>query len=107
VARHELALVRLHELARRIDLEHLALDVERAAVGALALGAPAAALAQVDRERGGPIHVVGAPPLRQLLGRERAEHALGRGGDLDAREHDTLGDIGDRGRLRLLHVSSR
>lgn len=71
-----------HQAMRRLDLEILAADMEIAAVSALAFRAPGAAGPDIGRVFRRAVHVVRAPPERDLVpGGDGAEDALRRHGD--------------------------
>ena len=65
------------------------------AVAADAFCNPRPSNAHVAGPLRGAVRVVRAPPAGDVLARERPKDALGRDGDLDAREQDAIRDVGD------------
>src|SRR5262249_19305640 len=86
----------LHELARRIELENFAFDEEWFAIVAHPFAAPRASDAQIGRELRRLVQVGVPPPVRELVGGERAEDALGGGRNVDGREDGSAFEIRDR-----------
>lgn len=84
----------MHEPARRIDLEELALDGVRAPV-ADARSAPAATQAHLARPLPRVEDAGSDPPCADLVRDQRPENPLRGSRDLDAGEDETLGEVGD------------